>query len=86
MLYTDGLTDAIGATGRFGHERLLACLAKPPSAPGALIRQVTDRLDAFRHQPQTDDEAILVLQYRPAQASVTAGDAEQVSAHPLPAF
>jgi PAS domain S-box-containing protein len=78
VLYTDGVTDVIGSETRFGQERLLACLDRPDGGPEEIIEGVVERIDAFRAHPQTDDEAILVLQCRPERPPLGAGtDADE---------
>jgi len=62
VLYTDGVTDARGLDGRFGHERLEAVLR---DMAGFAAEEVAEALDAtitdFQHGPQRDDVALLVL-------------------------
>ena len=66
VLYTDGVTDAVGAGDeRFGHERLLATLAGPPGSAQELVDRVAAALRAFAGgAPQRDDVACLVLRRR----------------------
>jgi PAS domain S-box-containing protein len=63
VLYTDGVTDARGADGRFGQERLEEVLRE---ATGGEADAIAERLDAallaFQEGPQRDDVAVLVLQ------------------------
>ena len=61
VAYTDGIIDTFGERELFGVERLLDALA-PGNDPEAMLGEVAARVDAFRHRPQRDDEALLVLQ------------------------
>lgn len=61
VLYTDGVLDTVGASERFGHERLLATLAAGPPHPDAVVSRVADALEAFREGPQRDDVAVVAL-------------------------
>jgi PAS domain S-box-containing protein len=67
VLYTDGVTDAVGAGDeRFGQERLLATLE---GAGSASAQEITDRIRAALRsfgegRPQRDDVACLVLRRR----------------------
>jgi hypothetical protein len=66
VLYTDGVTDAVGpGDERFGRERLLATLAEPAGS----AREIADRLETAVRTfaagaPQRDDLACLVLRRR----------------------
>jgi PAS domain S-box-containing protein len=66
VLYTDGVTDAHGAHGRFGTERLAAVVAMLVGVPPA---QVVDRIDravgAYRAGDPTDDSAIVAFRRSP---------------------
>jgi len=66
VLYTDGVTDAVGAGGeRFGRERLLAALAEPAGSAQELADRIRAALSAFADGgPQRDDVACLVLRRR----------------------
>ena len=62
VLYTDGVTDAVGAEGRFGDDRLVAALAGArPASADDLVRSVAAALDGFQSAVQRDDIAMLVL-------------------------
>jgi PAS domain S-box-containing protein len=63
LLYTDGVTDTRGETGRFGDARLRAVLDEGPLAPEELLERVRDALAAFEHGTVADDRAMLALQY-----------------------
>ena len=62
LLYTDGITDAPGAHGHFGRDRLAAVLAMLGGLPPA---QVVDRVDrvvaAYRVGEAADDSAIVAF-------------------------
>jgi PAS domain S-box-containing protein len=62
VLYTDGVTDARGEDGRFGHERLEAVLREVAGLSADAIAEALDTtLINFQHGPQRDDVALLVL-------------------------
>jgi GAF domain-containing protein len=62
VLYTDGVTDARGADGRFGTERLAGVLAAATGLePDEVANRVDEALLAFEEGPQRDDVALLVL-------------------------
>src|SRR5918995_71858 len=73
VLYTDGVIDAVGKSGRFGEERLLDALGGTRSAREA-IECIDRSLLEFERGPQADDTAALALR-RAAGAPATAGDA-----------
>jgi PAS domain-containing protein len=61
VLHTDGITDAVGATERFGDARLRAALRDgSPGAQDAVDRLVA-AVDVFEEGPQADDRALLAL-------------------------
>jgi serine phosphatase RsbU (regulator of sigma subunit) len=65
VLYTDGVTDTVGAGGeRFGRERLLAALAGPATSADELVDRVRAALSTFAEGRQRDDRACLVLRRR----------------------
>jgi hypothetical protein len=66
VLYTDGVTDAVGADGeRFGIERLLAALSQPAGSAQELVDGIEAALAAFGDgMAQRDDVACLVLRRR----------------------
>jgi GAF domain-containing protein len=66
VLYTDGVTDAVGSGGeRFGRERLAAALAEPAGSAQELADRISAALSTFREgRPQSDDVACLVLRRR----------------------
>jgi serine phosphatase RsbU (regulator of sigma subunit) len=63
VLYTDGVTEARGGDGLYGTERLARALA---CVPAGTADEVADHLladvDAFQHEQQRDDIAILVIE------------------------
>jgi PAS domain S-box-containing protein len=66
VLYTDGVTDAVGPDGeRFGPDRLLTVLAEPAGSAQQLADRIRAALVAFRAgAPRRDDIACLVLRRR----------------------
>jgi PAS domain S-box-containing protein len=66
VLYTDGITDAIGADDeRFGRDRLLATLEPPAGSAQEVVDRIRAALWAFGDgRPQSDDIACLVLRRR----------------------
>jgi len=62
VLYTDGITEAIGAAGMFGDDRLLQALAAPAASAGALLDALLGavREHAAGFQP-SDDITLLAL-------------------------
>lgn len=72
VLYTDGVTDARGASDRFGHTRLEEVLRDAAGGEADEIAQALDQsLLEFQAGPQRDDVAVLVL-----RASTGPGGAE----------
>jgi serine phosphatase RsbU (regulator of sigma subunit)/PAS domain-containing protein len=61
VLYTDGVIDAVGATERFGEERLARALDGTAGAEEA-VRRIDQSIGAFAHGPPVDDTAILVVE------------------------
>jgi serine phosphatase RsbU (regulator of sigma subunit) len=60
VLYSDGVTDTVGADGRFGDERLLEALRGVRDADGA-VAAIDAALNAFQQGPQADDTAVLAI-------------------------
>jgi serine phosphatase RsbU (regulator of sigma subunit) len=60
VVITDGITEASGAEGRFGEERLHAELAGTTS-PVVAVQRLEDALHAFTAGQLTDDAAMLAL-------------------------
>jgi len=65
VVFTDGVTDAVGAEGeRYGTERLRARLAEIRDEPPLVVLQhMIDGLESFQVGPQADDTAVLVARY-----------------------
>jgi serine phosphatase RsbU (regulator of sigma subunit) len=63
VLYTDGVTDAVGAGDRFGDRRLLSTIADLSGGASAprLASQLLAAIDAFTVGDQRDDIAIVAL-------------------------
>jgi len=60
VAFSDGVTDTVGANGRFGDERLLAALEGVADAAGA-VAAIDAALSRFQRGPQADDTAVLAL-------------------------
>ncbi len=71
VLYTDGVTDAMGEDERFGEDRLREMLGRLEGEAGERVAALRAELEAFERGPQRDDTTVLVLEYRgqPAEAS-----------------
>jgi PAS domain S-box-containing protein len=74
VLYTDGVTDAMGEDERYGEARLREALGRLEGEVGERLDALRGELEAFERGPQRDDTTVLVLQYRgggaqPAEAS-----------------
>ena len=65
VLYTDGITEALGADReRFGDDRLVECLhSSDITETHALINDVLDAVDVFRVGSRTDDLTVLALHH-----------------------
>jgi GAF domain-containing protein len=61
VLYTDGVFDTVGRSGRFGEERLATLLAAAPHGAAELVEHVDAALRAFQAGPQSDDTALVVV-------------------------
>jgi PAS domain S-box-containing protein len=62
LLYTDGVTDTVGAAGRFGEHRLRRTLAEcGPLAPEEVLARLERALADFQRGEQADDTAALAL-------------------------
>ncbi len=73
VLYTDGVTDARGAAGRFGAHRLAAVLTEAHALDAdEVATRVDAALEAFEADEQRDDVALLVLQATDGPASAGA--------------
>ncbi len=71
VLYTDGVFDAVGATGRFGEDRLQRTVTGVHDAADAVAR-IDAALTGFEVGPQADDTAVLALE-RVAVVAPSAG-------------
>jgi PAS domain S-box-containing protein len=60
VLFSDGVTDTVGATERFGETRLFATLRGVKDAQGA-VAAIDAALNEFQHGAQADDTAVLAL-------------------------
>lgn len=60
VLYTDGVTDAVGEDGRFGDERLIETLRGQRDAAGA-VAAIDRALNHFQRGAQADDTAVLAV-------------------------
>jgi PAS domain S-box-containing protein len=74
LVYTDGVTDAVGADGaRYGIQRLLEMLAtRSASSAEELVEWLTNELARFQTGPHADDTAVLVLRRLPAPSRLSA--------------
>jgi PAS domain S-box-containing protein len=61
VLYTDGVFDAVGATGRFGEDRLQRTVAGVRDADEAIAR-IDTALSEFEVGAQADDTAVLAVE------------------------
>ncbi|HET8978100.1 MAG TPA: SpoIIE family protein phosphatase [Solirubrobacteraceae bacterium] len=86
VLYTDGVTDTVGANGRFGSDRLTGTL-RGAVDPADTVARVERALGRFARGPQRDDTAVLVVQ-RTSSASFAdvadAGEAARPVSAPSP--
>jgi PAS domain S-box-containing protein len=64
VLYTDGVTDAVGEHGRYGEERLQATLADSRE-PEEALRRIELALVEFEHGDQADDTCALAIARQP---------------------
>jgi serine phosphatase RsbU (regulator of sigma subunit) len=61
VLYTDGVIDTVGATERFGEERLAETLRGVSGAEDA-VRRIERAVSEFADGPQVDDTAVLAVE------------------------
>ena len=62
LLYTDGVTDTVGADERFGEERLHDLAARCSGQPASeMVACLDEGLNAFQVGAQADDTAALAL-------------------------
>ena len=72
IAFTDGVTDAHSADGRYGEARLHELLReRAGAAPGVVLDALEADLDAFRAGPQADDTAAVALARRRPEARWT---------------
>ncbi len=74
LMYTDGVTDTVGSSGRFGEQRLAQTMAEcGPLAADELLGCLDKALSDFQAGPQADDTAALALRLatEPADARTT---------------
>ena len=64
LLYTDGVTDALGATERFGEQRLIETFRALPGEVDDLGAELLRAVDEFRTATQVDDIAMIGLERR----------------------
>ena len=75
MLYTDGVTDAVGDGERYGEERLQAVLTDARE-PDDALRRIEDGLVEFEEGDQADDTCALAIARLPlATAAAQLGSA-----------
>ena len=74
VLYTDGVTDAVGADGRYGDERLRSAIDRARDPEDAL-RRIEDALVEFEVGDQVDDTAALAIARQPVAAGAQLGSA-----------
>jgi anti-sigma regulatory factor (Ser/Thr protein kinase) len=75
VLYTDGVTDAVGPDDRFGEARLASTLSREGGA-AELVEHMRETLEAFSSGRRRDDTALLALERlgaRPATPAVGTG-------------
>jgi serine phosphatase RsbU (regulator of sigma subunit) len=73
LLYTDGVTDALGPGERFGERRLHEALAGLPEEAADVAAAMLDAVDGFADAVQPDDIAIIGLE-REASVPLPAPD------------
>jgi serine phosphatase RsbU (regulator of sigma subunit) len=75
LLYTDGVTDTVGADGRFGEARLRSALSASPSDPEVILGQIEAAVRAFERGEARDDVAMLAVQLEGAPISLAVAPA-----------
>jgi Stage II sporulation protein E (SpoIIE) len=78
VLYTDGVIDTVGASERFGEDRLADVLHQAHSGRDA-VRRIDEALSRFANGPQADDTAVLVNRAIAHDQSPCAGRLERRS-------
>jgi PAS domain S-box-containing protein len=74
VLYTDGVVDTVGATERYGDERLQATLAGARD-PDDALRRIEDALVEFETGEHVDDTAALAIARAPVAVRAQLGSA-----------
>jgi PAS domain S-box-containing protein len=75
LLYTDGVTDTVGKSGRFGEQRLHQTMAEcGPLAVEELLTCLDKSLTRFQVGPQADDTAALALRRAPQPVAARLGE------------
>jgi serine phosphatase RsbU (regulator of sigma subunit) len=72
VLYTDGVTDVKGRSGRFGEQRLLETLARNGGSAEETVAALVEELDRFRAGERTDDQAVMALCVEPCEPTFDA--------------
>ncbi len=81
LLYTDGVTDTVGADGRFGDARLRELLAAAAGrSAGDLLGMLDARLGEFQVGSQVDDTAALALRRAPVEVGAQGASSSTVAA------
>ena len=60
VLYTDGVTDAVGTNGRFGKQRLEQVLSGLRT-PADVVDRIENAITGFQRGDQRDDRAVLAI-------------------------
>ena len=68
VLYSDGVTDVKGQSGRFGDQRLTAAISDAPRLAIPLLESISQAVEDFTYKAVADDIVVLVL--TPATGSV----------------
>jgi PAS domain S-box-containing protein len=68
LFYTDGVTETLGASERFGEERLLEAMARAGDAPEAMLHEIVRSLREFQSGAAVDDRAMLAMRFAGARA------------------
>lgn len=76
VLYTDGVIDTMGASERFGEERLAETVAAAADAADAVAR-IDTALSTFASGPQRDDTAALAIQRVAVEAAAGASSVDE---------
>lgn len=68
LVYSDGVTEALGPSGAFGEASLLACVAEPVDTAETLVRRLRDRVQQHvgAHEPHDDFTLLCVSRSGPA--------------------